>query len=264
MKLLVANRGEIAIRVARAAAELDIPTTAVYSEDDAFSLHVCKTDESAPLKGIGARAYLDMEQIIGVAKDRGCDTIHPGYGFLSENAAFARRCVEEGISFVGPTPENLELFGDKVRARALAEENGVPVVAGISGPVDLDQARAFFDTLPPNTSMLFKAVGGGGGRGMRVVSMRDEMEEAFERARSEAEAAFGTGEIYVEQMVLNARHIEVQIAGDHSGGVTHFGDRDCSIQRRHQKLIEIAPAPLLSDELRTALAAAAVKLAKAA
>ncbi len=264
MKLLVANRGEIAIRIARAAAELDIPTVAIYSEDDARSLHVCKADESVSLEGIGARAYLDMEQIISIAQDHDCDAIHPGYGFLAENAAFARMCADQGIVFVGPTPENLELFGDKCRARALAEQHEVPLVEGISESVNLDQARAFFEALPPDTSMLFKAVEGGGGRGLRMVSSPDEIEDAFQRARSEAEAAFGTGEIYVERMVRNARHIEVQIAGDHLGAVVQIGDRDCSIQRRHQKLIEIAPAPMLPDELRVALAKAAVKLAKAA
>ncbi len=264
MKLLVANRGEIAIRIARAAAELDIPTVAIYSEDDARSLHVCKADESVSLEGIGGRAYLDMEQIISIAQDHDCDAIHPGYGFLAENAAFARMCADQGIVFVGPTPENLELFGDKCRARALAEQHEVPLVEGISESVNLDQTREFFEALPPDTSMLFKAVGGGGGRGLRMVSSPDEIEDAFQRARSEAEAAFGTGEIYVERMVRNARHIEVQIAGDHLGAVVQIGDRDCSIQRRHQKLIEIAPAPMLPDELRVALAKAAVKLAKAA
>ena len=264
MKLLIANRGEIAIRIAQAAGELDIATVAIYSEDDTRSLHVRKADLAVPLKGIGARAYLDMEQIIRLAKDQDCDAIHPGYGFVSENAAFASRCGDEGITFVGPAPETLELFGDKGRARALAEEHGVPIVTGISEPVSLDQARTFFESLPPNASMLFKAVDGGGGRGMRMVSSKDEIEEAYERARSEARAAFRSDDIYVEQLLTHARHVEVQIAGDHQGEVIHIGDRDCSIQRRHQKLIEVAPAPALPDGIRAALADASVRLAKAA
>ncbi len=264
MRLLIANRGEIAIRVARAAAELEIPTVAVYSTDDVRSLHVRRADEAVPLTGSGARAYLDHEQIVAAARATGCDAIHPGYGFLSENAAFARRCSEAGLTFVGPRPETLELLGDKVRARALAEEHGVPIVPGLSQPVDVATAEQFFASLPGGSAMVVKAVGGGGGRGMRVVRQASEVALAVERARSEAGAAFGNRDVYVERLVERARHIEVQIAGDETGVVVSFGDRDCSIQRRHQKLIEIAPAPGLPDEVRTALAEAALRLAAAA
>lgn len=264
MKLLIANRGEIAVRIARAAAELRIPTVAVFSEDDARSLHAARADESAALSGAGPAAYLDGEQLLRVAGEHGCDAIHPGYGFLSENAGFARSCGDAGIRFVGPPPEALELFGDKARARALAERQGVPVVPGISEAVTLDQARSFFDALPAGASMLIKAIGGGGGRGMRVVRAADEIDDAYRRATSEAGAAFDTDGVFVEQLLAAVRHVEVQVAADDSGAVRHFGDRDCSLQRRHQKLIEIAPAPALPDLVRNALCEAAVGLASAA
>ena len=264
MKLLIANRGEIAIRIARAAAELDIPTVAVYSEDDARSLHLLRADEAMPLNGVGPRAYLDGEQIVEIAKQNGCDAIHPGYGFLSENAAFAHSCEAANIQFVGPTAKTLELFGDKAQARSLAQENDVPVIRGISEAVTAEQASSFFEELPSGCAMLIKAVGGGGGRGMRIVTKPEEIEEAFRRASSEAEAAFGNAGVFVEQLLERARHVEVQIAGDHTGAVCALGDRDCSLQRRHQKLIEIAPAPDLPDELRAALESAALRLAEAA
>ena len=264
MKLLIANRGEIAVRIARAAAELRLPTVAVFSEDDARSLHASRADESAALAGAGPAAYLDGARLIRVAVEHGCDAIHPGYGFLSENAGFARSCIDAGIRFVGPPPEALELFGDKVRARNLAERQGVPVVPGVSEAVNLDQARSFLDELPAGSSMLIKAVGGGGGRGMRVVRTADEIEDAYRRATSEAGAAFDTDGVFVEQLLSGVRHVEVQVAADDSGAVCHFGDRDCSLQRRHQKLIEIAPAPTLADELRQALHDAALTLTTAA
>ncbi|MXX61354.1 MAG: carbamoyl-phosphate synthase large subunit [Holophagales bacterium] len=264
MKLLIANRGEIAVRIARAAAELRIPTVAVFSEDDAQSLHVSRADESAALPGAGPAAYLDGGQLLRVAAEHGCDAIHPGYGFLSENAGFARSCIDAGIRFVGPPPEALELFGDKARARDLAERQDVPVVPGVSEAVTLKQARSFFDGLPDGASMLIKAVGGGGGRGMRVVRTADEIEDAYRRATSEAGAAFDTDGVFVEQLLAAVRHVEVQVAADDSGAVRHFGDRDCSLQRRHQKLIEIAPAPALPDAVRNALCEAAVGLASAA
>ena len=264
MKLLIANRGEIAIRIARAAAELDIPAVAVHSEDDARSLHVRQADEAVALPGVGARAYLDMDAIVAAAQASGCDALHPGYGFLSENAEFARRCAKAGIAFVGPPPEALALFGDKTRARRLAEEHDVPMPAGLSQPVDVAAAERFFAALPEGSAMLFKAVGGGGGRGMRVVRAAAEVADAYARARSEAEAAFGAGDVYVEQFLADARHVEVQVAADDSGEVLSFGDRDCTIQRRHQKLIEVAPAPALSPAVREALGAAALRLARAA
>jgi acetyl/propionyl-CoA carboxylase alpha subunit len=263
MNLLVANRGEIAIRVMRAAAELGMRTLAVFSEDDAWSLHNRKADEARPLRGEGAAAYLDSEQIVTLAMEAGCDAIHPGYGFLAENAAFARRCAIEGITFVGPSAETLELCGDKGQARALAQVCGVPILPGTSGPTTLDEAREFLDSLGEGGSMMIKAVAGGGGRGMRPVHRPDQLAEAFERCRSEAEAAFGNGDVYVEQLMGRARHIEVQIIGDGSGDVSHLWERECTIQRRHQKVIEVAPSPGLPDGLRDRLTEAAVRMAEA-
>ena len=264
VKLLIANRGEIAIRIARAAAELEIPTVAVYSKDDERSLHVRKADEMVALEGSGAPAYLDVDAIVAAAQTSGCDALHPGYGFLSENAGFAARCEAAGIDFVGPRPDALALFGDKVRARQLALDHDVPVVAGLSSTVDVAAATAFFESLPAGAAMLFKAAGGGGGRGMRIVRSKDEIAAAHERARSEAQAAFGVADVFVEQFLADARHIEIQVAADGTGRYCHFGERDCTIQRRHQKLIEVAPAPALPDHLRSGMAEAALRLARAA
>ncbi len=263
MKLLIANRGEIAIRIARAASELEIPSVAVYSEDDAQSLHVIRAEQSVGLVGRGPGAYLDIAQIVAAAKSCECDAVHPGYGFLSENADLARRCSEAEIRFVGPSAAALELFGDKVRARALALEHDVPVIQGISEAVSVEQAREFFDSLAAESAMLIKAVSGGGGRGMRIVANRDEIDDAYARAGSEAESAFGCGDLFVERYLPRVRHIEVQIVADGYGNVRAIGDRDCTIQRRHQKIIEIAPAPDLSEELRARLAEDSVKLATA-
>jgi acetyl/propionyl-CoA carboxylase alpha subunit/acetyl-CoA carboxylase carboxyltransferase component len=263
MKLLIANRGEIAIRIIRAAAELDIPTVAVFPEDDASALHTRRADETVVLKGVGAAAYLDIEQIITAAKESGCDAIHPGYGFLSENAGFARRCEEEGLIFVGPCAETLEAFGNKVEARILAQRCTVPVLKGLPGPVTLNQTKEFLDSLGDNGALMLKAVSGGGGRGMRPVFGIDELEEAFTRCQSEALKAFGNGELYVEELMRRARHIEVQIIGDGYGGVSHLGERECSIQRHHQKVIEIAPSPGVSPDLRKRLTGDAVEMAKA-
>ncbi len=260
-RLLVANRGEIAIRVARAAAELGIPTVGVFSEDDGACLHVRHVDVARPLRGRGPRAYLDVEQLLAVARETGCDAVHPGYGFLSERADFARRSGEAGLTFVGPRPETLALLGDKVAARALAERCGVPVLRGTSGPVGLEEARAFLATLGKGEAAVVKAVAGGGGRGMRVVRSAADLDEAWVRCRSEAQAAFGNGDLYVEALLPRARHVEVQVVGDGSGAVSHVGERDCTLQRRHQKLVEVAPAPGLTNELRAHLAGAAVRMA---
>jgi len=263
-KLLIANRGEIAVRIARAAGELGIPTVAVHSSDDAESLHVRQADEARALPGRGARAYLDVDAIVGAAKAAGCDALHPGYGFLSENPALARACEAAGIRFVGPRVHALELFGDKVRAKALAREHGVPLIAGSGGPVDEAQARAFLAALPAGAAMMIKAVGGGGGRGMRAVRTEAELAEAYPRCRSEARAAFGLDEVYVERLIERARHVEVQVIGDAAGAITHLWERECTIQRRHQKLVEIAPSPSLADALRARIVDAALVLARAA
>ncbi|MEA2626625.1 MAG: hypothetical protein QOD06_2670, partial [Candidatus Binatota bacterium] len=260
--LLVANRGEIAVRIFRAAAALGMRTVAVFSEDDARSLHVRRADEARPLRGAGPAAYLDSEQIVAAAKGARADAIHPGYGFLAESAAFAERCAEEGITFVGPTPELLALLGDKGRARALADRSGVPILAGTTGPTSIEEAREFFASLPRGASVLLKAIAGGGGRGMRVVGDAGALEDAWARCRSEAASAFGNGDLYVEQYLPRARHVEVQIVGDASGRARHLGERECTLQRRHQKLVEIAPSPSLSPALRERVTAAAVRLAE--
>jgi acetyl/propionyl-CoA carboxylase alpha subunit len=242
-KLLIANRGEIAIRIMHAAAELGIETVAIYSEDDAEA---------------------DTERIVEIATQTGCDAVHPGYGFLSENAAFARTCDDAGSVFVGPTPETLDLFGDKAKARALAKECGVPRVPGTDGATSREQAHAFFTDLGPDAAMMIKAVVGGGGRGMRVVRAEGELDEAYERCRSEAEQAFGCADVYVERFTPRVRHIEVQILGDGTGAVTHLWERECSIQRRNQKIVEIAPSPSLGPGLREKLIGSAVRLAREA
>ncbi|MEU5882627.1 carboxyl transferase domain-containing protein [Spirillospora sp. NPDC047279] len=256
--ILVANRGEIAVRVMRAASELGIRTVAVHTRDDAGALHARRADQARELPGTGAAGYLDAEAILAAAKDAGADAVHPGYGFLSENAAFAARCAAAGLTFTGPRPELLELFGDKTRSRALAERLGVPVTPGTGGPTGQADAVAFAREHGP---VMIKALAGGGGRGMRVVEDPAELPEAYERCRSEALAAFGAGEVYVERYVPRARHIEVQIAGDGSGAVTHLWERDCSVQRRHQKLVEIAPAPALPEGPRAAILDAACRMA---
>ena len=260
--LLIANRGEIAIRIARAAADLRLRSVAVYSEDDAESLHTRVADEAHPLTGIGARAYLDGDAIIAAAKATGCDAIHPGYGFLAERADFARRCTEEGITFVAPNEEHLQLFGDKARARAAAIVADVPVLHGLDHAVSKEEAINFFDSLGADGSMIIKAIAGGGGRGTRTVSEVEEIESAFDRCQSEAKAAFGLEDVYVEEFLPRTRHIEVQILGDLHGAIVHLGERECSIQRRYQKVIEIAPAPELADDLRSEIIEAAVRFAK--
>jgi pyruvate carboxylase len=213
-KLLVANRGEIAIRIFRSAADLGMDSIAIYPGDDRASLHVEKADKAVALTGRGVAAYLDGVAILRAAKEAGATAIHPGYGFLSENAAFARACADSGVTFVGPTPEILDLFGDKHRARQLARELGVPILSGTPAPTTLEEARVFMAELGAGAAVMVKAVAGGGGRGMRPVLVAADLEEAFTRCRSEATAAFGTGDLYVEQLVRHARHIEVQVIGD--------------------------------------------------
>ena len=260
-RLLIANRGEIAVRIARAASDLGIETISVFSEDDSNSLHRYATDDSRQLAGIGAQAYLNIDNIVQAGLDADCDSVHPGYGFLSENADFAQAVQESRMTFVGPQPETLDLFGDKAKARQMAEEIHVPVIQGVSQPVTLSQATDLFNKLG-GKPMILKAIAGGGGRGSRVVQDARELEEAYERARSEAIAAFGNGELYAEELVTEARHIEVQIVGDGKGNVTHLSERECSAQRRHQKIVEVAPAPCLDKDIRQQLIDAAVRFAE--
>lgn len=263
-KLLIANRGEIAIRIARAAGDAGLATVAIHSADDAQSMHVRTADAAHEIPGRGARAYLDIEAVIGAAKATGCDAIHPGYGFLSENAALARRCIEESIVFVGPSPDALDLFGDKAQAKALAKDCGVPIIEGTSGPTSLEEARAFLQSQGEGGAIMIKAIAGGGGRGMRIVDDPLLLEEAYARCQSEAMAAFGSDGVYVERLIRNARHIEVQIICDHHGAISHLWERECTVQRRNQKLIEVAPSPSLSDALRIRIIDAAKDLAAAA
>ncbi|MGV9711355.1 carboxyl transferase domain-containing protein [Gordonia sp. NPDC003424] len=259
MKLLVANRGEIAVRILATAATMGIPTVAVHPADDASCAHVARAGEAVVLDGAGAAGYLDIEQIIKAAQNTGATMIHPGYGFLSENPALARACADAGITFVGPSPEHLELFGDKTAARDRAVDLGIPVSAATTAPTELAVAQEFWQGLGDGAAVMVKAVAGGGGRGMRLVSTPEDLTAALERCASEARAAFGNGSVYVEEVIADARHIEVQIVGD-GQTVTALGERDCSAQRRRQKLVEMAPAPGLDDALRARLFAAARQL----
>lgn len=262
-KVLVANRGEIAIRVFRACTELNIKTVAIYSKEDSGSYHRYKADE-AYLVGEGKKpidAYLDIDGIIDIAKKSGVNAIHPGYGFMSENIHFAKRCEEEGIIFIGPASKHLDMFGDKVKARKQAELANIPVIPGSDGPVNnVNDVLTFAGV--HGFPLIIKASLGGGGRGMRIVKTRDEVREAFERAKSEAKAAFGNDEVYLEKLIEKPKHIEVQIIGDHHGNIIHLYDRDCSVQRRHQKVVEVAPSVSISEELRKRICNAAVKLMK--
>lgn len=260
--VLVANRGEIAVRILQAAADAGLRTVAVYAEDDATARHVHLADEAQPLAGSGPSAYLDADAVLAAARRSGCELVHPGYGFLSEDADFAARCAKAGLRFVGPSPDVLGLFGDKARARALAQSLGVPVLAGTDGPTSLTEAVGFLAGLGPLGAVMVKAIGGGGGRGMRAVHHPDELAGAWERCRSEALQGFGRAELYVEELLTGARHIEVQILGDTTGEVTHLWERDCSAQRRHQKLVEIAPAPGLPEAVRERLVSAALLMAR--
>lgn len=262
-KILVANRGEIAIRIFRACTELNIQTVAIYSREDSGAFHRFKADE-AYLVGAGKKpidAYLDIEGIIAIAKDADVDAIHPGYGFLSENVEFARRCEEEGIVFIGPTSQHLDMFGDKVKARSQAIAAEIPVIPGTDGPVaDLAEVETFASNY--GYPVMIKAALGGGGRGMRLVHRPEDLASSYERAKSEAKAAFGSDEVYVEKAIIKPKHIEVQIIGDKHGNIVHLYERDCSIQRRHQKVVEIAPSHSISQELRNRICDAAVKLMK--
>ncbi len=260
-RILVANRGEIAIRIFRGCTELGKQTVAIYSEEDSLSLHRYKADE-AYLVGEGKgpiEAYLDMESIVHLAVHREVDAIHPGYGFLAENATFARLCEERGIVFIGPRPEHLEMFGDKVAARRIAREAGLPVLPGTESPVaSVEDALQFAEQI--GYPVIVKAVLGGGGRGMRVVRSEEELRQALERAGSEARAAFGNASVYLEKYIERPRHIEVQVLADQYGSVVHLFERDCSVQRRHQKVVEVAPSLALTDAQRQAICTAAVRL----
>ena len=261
-KILIANRGEIAIRIARTCNDLGIKTVGIYSEDDSNSLHLSKMDESFAIDEKGAAGYLNIKKIISIAKLANADAIHPGYGFLSENPAFSSAAKRAKLKFIGPSEKSLKIFGEKTEAKNLARKLDIPVVEGTEGKTTLRQANAFIKTLKKNSSLVVKAIAGGGGRGMRVVHSPSQLKESMERASSEANAAFNSPDVYVEEYLKNYRHVEVQVLGDGNGQATHFHERECSIQRRYQKIIEIAPCPEIKDDLKLMMTEAALSLIK--
>ena len=263
-KILIANRGEIAVRLIRACRELQIPAVAVYSDADRASLHVLAADEAYP---IGPRpapeSYLNISRIVETAKQCGADAIHPGYGFLSENEDFAEACTDAGIKFIGPPASSIALMGSKTRARQAIEKAGVPLVPGSSRELDsLAEARRLAANF--GYPVMLKAVAGGGGKGMRLVESEPELDSALETARSEARRAFGDGGVYLEKAILNPRHIEIQILSDEHGNSVYLGERECSIQRRHQKVLEESPSAALTPEMRARMGETAVRAAEAA
>ncbi len=260
-KVLIANRGEIALRTVRALHDLGIASVAVFADDDAASPHVHAASAAVALGATGPAAYLGGARLIAIAQAQGCDAVHPGYGFLSERADFARACAQAGLRFIGPTPQQLALFGDKAQARALALQQRVPLMPGTQAAVSLEEAQAFF-AHQGGAGIVIKAIGGGGGRGMRAVSSADDLPAAYARCRSEAQAAFGVDGVYVERLMGNARHIEVQVLGD-GREVMALGERECTLQRRFQKVVEIAPSPSLPGALRERITTAALSMARA-
>jgi len=262
-KVLIANRGEIALRVIRACKELGIETVSVHSTADANSLHVRFADHSICIGPPQAAAsYLHMPAIMSAIELSGADAVHPGYGFLAENAEFARDCARLGARFIGPTPEQINLMGDKATAKATVKAAGIPLVPGSDGILEtLEEARECAEKV--GYPVLLKATAGGGGKGMRIAQDPEGLESAFSVAGSEALACFGNGDLYLEKMVVQPRHIEVQVMGDEYGNVVHFGERECSLQRRHQKVLEEAPSPLVDEAMRASLGKAAVDAAKA-
>jgi len=257
-KVMIANRGEIALRIIRACKELGITSVAIFSEADVHGMWVKKADECYPITGDPIRAYLDFEPVISLAIKAGCDAIHPGYGFLSESAEFAQACEDKGIIFIGPKPEHIALFGDKMASKVAMREVGVPVLEGTDEPI-IDKAEGEKVAAKIGFPVIIKAAYGGGGRGMRIVKNAKDFSELFDSATNESIKFFGRGEVFIEKYVENPRHIEIQIIADKHGNVLHLGERDCSIQRRHQKVIEIAPSPLLSDTARKELYRIATK-----
>lgn len=251
-KVLIANRGEIALRIIRACKELEIKSVVVFSEVDVDGVWVKKADECYPIMGNAVQVYLDYDVILSIAKKAGCDAIHPGYGFLSESAEFATACTDNNIIFIGPKAEHIELFGDKMASKVAMKKIGVPVLEGTDTPV-IDKVLGEKIANDIGFPIIIKAAFGGGGRGMRIVKKAKDFSKMFDDATSESIKYFGKGEVFIEKYVENPRHIEVQIIADSYGNVLHLGERDCSIQRRHQKVIEIAPSPRLNDAVRKEL-----------
>jgi acetyl-CoA carboxylase, biotin carboxylase subunit len=263
-KILIANRGEIAVRVIRACRELGITSVAVYSDVDRTALHVRKADEAYHVgPPAAAESYLNIQKILDVAKRSGADAIHPGYGFLSENAAFAGACEEANFKFIGPSAASIEMMGSKIRARQAMEREGVPVVPGTSSGVD-SAAQAAQVAAKIGYPVMLKAAAGGGGKGMHLVQSKEELGSALEAAQSETRRSFGDGEVYVEKALINPRHIEMQILADEQGNTVYLGERECSIQRRHQKVLEESPSPIVTPEMRRRMGEIAVRAAKTA
>jgi acetyl-CoA carboxylase, biotin carboxylase subunit len=263
-KILIANRGEIAVRVIRACHEMGIAAVAVYSDVDRAALHVRKSDEAYPIgAAAAAESYLNISKILDVAARSGADAIHPGYGFLSENAKFARACADAGVKFIGPTAAAMDAMGSKTRARQAMERAGVPFVPGTSRGLDsLEQAEQVAAAI--GYPIMLKAAAGGGGKGMRMVSSPEELQSALEGARSEAERSFGDSEVYIEKAIVNPRHIEMQVLADEHGHTVYLGERECSLQRRHQKVVEEAPSPIVDADMRRRMGEVAVRVAQAA
>jgi acetyl-CoA carboxylase, biotin carboxylase subunit len=263
-KILIANRGEIAVRVIRACHEMGIAAVAVYSDVDRASLHVRKADEAYPLgAAAAAESYLNIQKILDVAARSGADAIHPGYGFLSENAKFARACSEAGVKFIGPTAAAMNALGSKTRARQAMERTGVALVSGTSrGLESFEQAEQVAARI--GYPIMLKAAAGGGGKGMRLVHVPQELKLALEGARSEAERSFGDSEVYIEKAIVNPRHIEMQVLADEHGNTVYLGERECSLQRRHQKVVEEAPSPIVEPDMRRKMGEVAVRVAQTA
>ena len=262
-RVLIANRGEIAVRIIRACREMGIESVAIFSDVDRKALHVRKADYAYHIgPATASESYLNVAKILDVAKRSGAEAIHPGYGFLSENAGFARACRDAGIKFIGPSPESMDMMGSKTRARQHMKRAGVPFVPGSERGLDLDAAERLAEQI--GYPVMLKAAAGGGGKGMRMVSSAEELHSAYENARSEAQRAFGDNEVYIEKFIVNPRHIEMQIFGDEHGNVVYLGERECSVQRRHQKVLEESPSPIVDEEMRRRMGEIAVRVGKAA
>jgi len=262
-RILIANRGEIAVRIIRACREMGIESVAVFSDVDRRALHVRKADHAYHIgPATASESYLNFDKILDVAKRSGAQAIHPGYGFLSENAKFAKACRDAGVKFIGPTPESMEMMGSKTRARQNMKKAGVPFVPGSEKGMDLEATAKMAAEI--GYPVMLKAAAGGGGKGMRLVHKPEDLRSAFENARSESKRAFGDDEVYIEKAIVNPRHVEMQIFGDEHGNVVYLGERECSVQRRHQKVLEESPSPIVDDDMRRRMGEVAVRVAKAA
>src|SRR5271165_2873734 len=262
-RILIANRGEIAVRIIRACREMGIESVAVFSDVDRRALHVRKADYAYHIgPATASESYLNLDKILDVARRSGAEAIHPGYGFLSENANFARACRDAGVKFIGPSPESMEMMGSKTRARQNMKRAGVPFVPGSERGLDLDAMERLAEQI--GYPVMLKAAAGGGGKGMRMVASQKELHSAYENARSEAQRAFGDNEVYLEKLIVNPRHVEMQIFGDDHGNVVYLGERECSVQRRHQKVLEESPSPIVDDDMRRRMGEIAVRVGKAA